>query len=499
MTQAELGATAEEAVRPWPRRVLSGDDWTMLAAERTLDLVALWADTTRVHALFTDANKAVLPVCTAVVDGEYPALSPLRPAAAWFERMIRDLFGHNARNGTDKRPWLDHGRWSNAAPMGLRPASNTGPAEAPEFLPAGGTRLGEDLHQVPVGPIHAGIIEPGHFRITAQGETVVRLEVRLGYTHKGTLVLMRGKPPRAAARFAARLSGDSTVAHSIAYARAIEAALQIEAPTRAHALRAVMAELERIANHLGDIGAICRDATFAFLAARFGWHRELLLQASMVSFGHRLMMDVVVPGGLATDISADGPLVILDAITVMLGELPSLMEIYDSHSSLVDRMVGTGILKCELAARHAAGGVVGRASGRDVDARRSPGYPPYDRLSVIVPVLREGDVDARVRIRFAELAESARLIRLLLHALPDGALTVALPPLSGEGIGVAEGFRGDIWHFVSLDGGLVASCFARDPSWLQWPLLEAAIEGNIIADFPLCNKSFNCSYSGVDL
>jgi len=312
-------------------------------------------------------------------------------------------------------------------------------------------------------------------------------------------VLMRGKPPRAAARFAARLSGDTTVAHATAYASAVEAALQVEAPPRAHALRAVMGEIERIANHLGDIGAICRDAGFAVLPARFGWHRELVLQAAMTAFGHRLMMDAVVPGGLATDIAPDGPAALLAGIDAMLAELPALMEIYDSHASLVDRMVGTGILSPALAARHAVGGVVGRASGRDVDARRSPGYKPFDRLPLNIPVLREGDVDARVRIRFAELSESARLVYFLLQTLPDGLLSVPLPLTSGEGIGVAEGFRGDIWHFVSMDGGLVASCFAVDPSWLQWPLLQAAIEGNIIADFPLCNKSFNCSYSGVDL
>jgi Ni,Fe-hydrogenase III large subunit len=500
MNQSDLiRGSPTEPVQPWPRHVLSADAWAALVSDTTLELQAMWADTTRVHALLRDATGAILPVCTAVTEGRYAALSPLRPSATWFERMIHDLFGHIAEAGRDRRPWLDHGKWPSAPPMALRPQPVLGATEPPEFLPAGGTGLGEDLHQVAVGPIHAGIIEPGHFRITAQGETVVRLEVRLGYTHKGTLVLMRGKPPRAAARYAARLSGDSSVGHSIAYARAVEAATEIEVPARAHALRAVMAELERIANHLGDVGGICRDAAFGFLPARCGWHREAILQACMTAFGHRLMMDSVVPGGLAADIAPGGSAALLRAVDAVQHELPALIQVYDSHSSLIDRMVGTGILSCELAALHGAGGVVGRASGRDVDARRSPGYPPYDRLPVTVPVLREGDVDARVRIRFAELAESVRLIRVLLRTLPDGALSVPLPMSSGEGIGVAEGFRGDIWHFVSLDGGLVASCFARDPSWLQWPLLEAAIEGNIIADFPLCNKSFNCSYSGVDL
>ncbi len=456
----------------------------------------LWADTVQAHALFLDeATGDILPVSTAIVEGGYPALSPSRPAAAWLERMIRDLWGHSALGGTDDRPWLDHGRWPQTHPNAIRPGPMGPPPEPPEFLPV----TGEDLHQVPVGPIHAGIIEPGHFRFTAQGETVVRLEIRLGYTHKGTLSLMRSKSARAAARFAARLSGDSTVAHSIAFARATEAALATEAPPRAQALRAVMAEIERIANHLGDVGAICNDASFAFALARFGLHREAMLRAAAAAFGHRLMMDAVVPGGVAGDIAPGGAAAILAAIAAVEAELPELVRVYENHSSLSDRVVGTGTVSAALAARFAAGGYVGRASGRASDARLLPGYAPYRELAVSAPILTQGDVDARVRIRLAEITESIRLLRALLAELPPGAVSVALPMQSGEGIGCAEGFRGDIWHWLRLDNGQIASVFMRDPSWTQWPLLEAAIEGNIIADFPLCNKSFNCSYSGVDL
>ncbi len=467
-----------------------------LADEAQLALLALWADTQQVHALLHDeADGTVLPVSTNVEAGAYPALSPYRPAAAWFERMVRDLWGHVADGGLDARVWLDHGKWANHAPLSPRPIPVTGPAEPPEFL----TSEGSDLHQIPVGPVHAGIIEPGHFRFTAQGETVVRLEIRLGYLHKGTLGLMRGKSPRVAARFAARLSGDSTVAHSIAFARAAEAATGAEPPPRAVALRAVMGELERLANHVGDIGAIANDAAFAFLPARLGWHRESLLRASANAFGHRLMMDCVVPGGVVADIAAGSAEIIAGVLALLQAELPNLLRVYDDYSSLVDRMVGTGTVAPALAQDFAAGGFVGRASGRNVDVRRMPGYAPYDRLQFTVPVLSEGDVDARVRVRVAEIEESVGLIRQMLASLPDGPLSVALPPVSGEGIGWAEGFRGDIWHWLRLDAGLIAAAFPRDPSWLQWPLLEAAIRGNIVADFPLCNKSFNCSYSGVDL
>ena len=497
---ALIRAAPEEACRPWPRRVLSRAAWSAMAgqldAEPGLRLLALWADVGNVHALFLDEPRcAVLPVSSSVEDGSYAALSPQRPLAAWFERMVQDLWGHRAEGARDLRPWLDHGQWGGLYPMAANPLPMASKPEPPEFLAA----EGDDLHQVPVGPIHAGIIEPGHFRFTAQGETVVRLEARLGYAHKGQLALMQGKSPRVAARFAARLSGDSTVAHSIAFARAAEAALETEAPPRAHALRAVMAELERIANHLGDVGAICNDASFAFPLARYGLHREMVLRACAVAFGHRLMMDCVVPGGVAADIVPGGPEAILRVLRDIEADLPQLTRIYADEASLADRVVGAGAVDPALVERFAAGGYVGRAAGRAFDARRFPGYPPYRDLEFAVPVLADGDVDARVRIRLAEIRESIRLVYFLFERLLEGAVSVPLLPGNSEGIGVAEGFRGDVWHWLRLEGGLIAAAFMRDPSWAQWPLVTDSIRGNIIADFPLCNKSFNCSYSGVDL
>ena len=465
-----------------------------LHAEPSLHLLAMWADTQQVHTLFHDSiGGAFIPASVQVDGALYPALSPARPAAAWFERMIADLWGHRAESGTDSRPWLDHGKWDQHTPLSPRATPSLTAPEPPEFLPF----EGEDLHQIPVGPVHAGIIEPGHFRFTAQGETVARLEIRLGYVHKGTLGLMRGKSPRIAARFAARLSGDSTVAHSIAFARATEAASAVEAPPRAVHLRAVMAELERIANHLGDCGAIANDAAFPLLLARMMFHRERLLQAAGAAFGHRLMMDCVIPGGVAGDITASAIPTILQALTAIEAELPELLRVYDDVSSLVDRMVGTGIVRRDLVDAFAPGGFVGRAAGRGFDLRQTPGYAPYE--NVAVPVLHTADVDGRFRIRASEITESIALLRGLLGNLPDGPLSVALSMASGEGIGWAEGFRGDIWHWLRLDAGQISAVFMRDPSWLQWPLLQAAIHGNIVADFPLCNKSFNCSYSGVDL
>jgi Ni,Fe-hydrogenase III large subunit len=494
---------APQGARPFERFLLAPAAWqalpAALSAEPALSRLGLWAAPAMVHAAFLDeSDPAAGPLLASVpaAAGRYAALSPARPGAVRFERMLRDLWGLSAEEALDLRPWLDHGRWQVTGPMASHPAANTLPPPQPEFLPV----EGEGVHQIPVGPIHAGIIEPGHFRFHVQGEVIVRLEARLGYKHKGTLALMLGKSPRAASRYASRLSGDSTVAHAWAFAMAAEAATGAEVPPRAIALRALMAELERIANHLSDWGFCCNDAAFAFPHARCGLLREEVLRANLAAFGHRLLMDRVVPGGVSFELLPDGPAAILAAVSAIEAELPSLLRIYDAHASLQDRVVGTGVLSPGIAARFAAGGFVGRASGRGLDARRRPGYAPYERHSLAVPVLTEGDVDARVRVRIAELRESLRLVREILASLPQGEILQPLPQRGGEGTGVVEGFRGDILTWMALDdGGLIRAVFPRDPSWLQWPLLEAAAEGNIVADFPLCNKSFNCSYSGVDL
>jgi Ni,Fe-hydrogenase III large subunit len=356
------------------------------------------------------------------------------------------------------------------------------------------------LHQIPVGPVHAGIIEPGHFRFTANGEAVVRLEERLGYVHKGIEHLLAGATLERAARLAGRLSGDSTVAYALAFAQAVEAATATDVPPRARWLRALMAELERLANHLGDIGAICNDAAFALMHAHCGVLRERVLRASATCFGHRLLMDGVIPGGVSADLTATGMAALRLLLADIRRQFPPLIELYDNTASLQDRTVGTGKVSLELVNRFGAGGYIGRASGRDFDARCTPGYFPYAQLRFEVPVLTEGDVDARVWIRIREVEQSLALIEQILDRLPSGPLRNQVGNSgAGEGVALVEGFRGDIlvWLRIAADG-TVQRCHLRDPSWFQWPLLEVAIEGNIVADFPLCNKSFNCSYSGHD-
>lgn len=476
------------------RKNLSATEWQALA-QNSPPLLAMWADPTTVYAAFMDGATPQVVSCPAP-DGHFASLSALHPAAAWFERAIHDLWGLEAVGRIDGRPWLDHGRWPVLNPMSGRPVRHGTAPPQPEFLEA----LGAGVHQIAVGPVHAGIIEPGHFRFHVVGETLVRLEARLGYTHKGTLGLMLGKSPRAAARFPARLSGDSTVAHSLAFALAAEQAAGIAAPPRAVALRAAMAEIERIANHLNDWGFICNDAAFPAVHARTGVLREALLRACHVAFGHRLMMDRVLPGGVATDIAAGGLGLIADALATIEAELPALERITASHASLQDRLVTTGIIAAELAVLLNAGGVVGRASGRAVDARAVPGYPPYDELEVVPVTRAEGDVAARLAVRQGEIRESLRMLRIIADGMPEGDIMNPLPARAGEGFALVEGFRGECFCWLRLDdGGLIQAAFLRDPSWLHWPLLEAAVQGNIVADFPLINKSINGSYSGVDL
>lgn len=314
---------------------------------------------------------------------------------------------------------------------------------------------------------------------------------------------MVGAPIDRAAKLAGRVSGDSTVAYALAFARAVEAAISLEVPPRAVWLRAIMAELERLANHLGDIGAICNDAAFALMLAHCGALRERVLRTADVCFGHRLMMDRVVPGGVARDLEADGADAIRSLIADIRRHFPELVELYDNTTSLQDRTVTTGILNPGLAHQYGAGGYVGRASGRSFDARRLPGYPPYPELSFEVPVRTAGDVDARVWIRIDEVYQSLSLIEQCLERLPSGRVQARVDAANagpGEGIALVEGFRGDILVWVRMaENGTVARCHLRDPSWFQWPTLEAAIEGNIVADFPLINKSFNLAYSGHDL
>jgi Ni,Fe-hydrogenase III large subunit/Ni,Fe-hydrogenase III component G len=500
---AQRGRTVK-AHRPWPRVVVNEDVWRdaiagLASGEATL--LGLWSDGEAVHMGLADqAMNGLLVLSLACPDRLFPSIAAAHPPALRLERALRDLHGLEPEECPDPRPWLDHGRWGVRHPLG---EASKVPADGVDypFHPA----EGPPMHQIPVGPVHAGIIEPGHFRFHANGETVVRLEERLGYVHKGIAALMRGATLDQAARLAGRFSGDSTVAYALAFGQAVEAAVDIDVPQRAVYLRALMAELERLANHFGDLGAIANDASFSLLHAHFGALREHVLRAANGCFGHRLMMDAIVPGGVAADLADDGADRIRALIATIKATFPELVALYDDTASLQDRTVTTGIVHPELARHYGAGGFVGRASGRFFDARRWPGYAPYAQLKFDIPLRDDGDVDARVWIRIEEVEQSIAIIGQVLDSLLGGAIRFDMTRIkrtrgTREGLSLVEGFRGDILAWVRLaPDATVAEAYLRDPSWFQWPLLEAAIEGNIVADFPLCNKSFNCSYSGVDM
>ncbi len=485
---------------PFPVSSVTRSGWSSIAkalGEGQVTLLSLWGEPKAVCMALHDAQAHRVAVARLVLSkGDFPSVGRHHAPAQRLERTAADLFGLAVDDAPDTRPWLDHGRWEMAHPLGAAaPHSDATPYR---FLPV----EGESLHQVPVGPVHAGIIEPGHFRFTAQGETVVRLEERLGYVHKGIDRLMLGATLDRGAQLAGRTSGDSTVAYAMAFAQAAEAALGTEVPPRAFWLRGVMAELERLANHLGDIGAICNDAAFAMMLAQTSVLREKVLRAAATAFGHRFMRDRIVPGGVTTDLNRDGEARIRVLIEEIGERFPLLVDLYDNTASLLDRTVATGRVGPELVKRFGAGGYVGRASSRDFDVRRDLRYSPYDMLNLEVPLREDGDVNARVWIRIREVEKSCALISQLLSLMPQGDILAPVHPAGSpvEGLGLVEGFRGDILVWLSLEAdNSIRRCHMRDPSWFQWPLLEAAVEGNIIADFPLCNKSFNCSYSGHDL
>jgi Ni,Fe-hydrogenase III large subunit len=484
---SQLGTLLDEGRRmlaqlPFPRAVVHEATWNRavgLLAAGELTLLSVWGDTGQVHMALLEPQDHMIAVLTLPCpDGVFPSIGQAHPPSIRLERALRDLFGFEPVGLPDPRPWLDHRDGTNYP-----------------FLPV----EGEGLHQIPVGPVHASIIEPGHFRFTCDGETIVRLEQRLGYVHKGVDGLFAGLPIEQAARLACRVSGDSAVALSFGFARAVEAASRVTPPPRATWLRALMAEMERIANHLGDFGAICNDASFTIILSHCAVLRERVLRAADAAFGHRLMMDRIVPGGVAVDIDAANIAAILALAEEIRRRFSALTKLYDGTASLQDRTVTTGVLKQELARQFGAGGFVGRASGRAFDARKHPGYAPYDALSFEVPVLTDGDVNARAWIRAHEITQSLGLIEQILHGLPVGDIMTRVPAASGEALTLTEAFRGDVLFWLRINDGHVDRCHIRDASWFQWPLLEVVIEGNIVADFPICNKSFNCSYSGHDL
>jgi len=486
--------------------------WSTLAlavTEAKGRLVSLWGSDERgVGNRFTVsaayATKDGLLWAKLDLDAErpaYPDISHLFVPAIRMQRAARDLLGIEAEHASDVRPWLRHGAWpSDYFPLRYENAGQERSESQPDAYPFVFVD-GDGVHEIPVGPVHAGTIEPGHFRFSVVGEKVLRLEERLGYTHKGIERRFMGMDVAEGARLAGRVSGDSTVAYAWAYAMAAESLVGVQVPERAAWLRALLLERERVANHLGDLGALGNDAAFGFALAQFSRLREAWLRTNLECFGHRLLMDRIRPGGVVNDLDAAGCAKLSREATDMAREVTELQAIYEDHAGLQDRFVTTGRVTPDLAERLGLTGLAGRASGQAADLRADFPWPPYDDLAVTACTRRNGDVAARVAVRFDECLASLRLIETLLGSLPAGPIDVPIAASrDGVGAGWIEGWRGEV--FVALETnaqGRIARCHCHDPSWQNWPVLEHAIMGNIVPDFPLINKSFNLSYSGQDL
>lgn len=491
---------------------VAAPDWLRVAHLVSADggrLISVWGahrqppDNCFVVSAAYCAAEGLLWLRLELGDGEaYPALCSLFPAAARMQRALFDLLGVRADGAPDMRPWFNHGRWPRDY-FPLRYAHTGREQFDAELEPYPFVTVrGDGVHEIAVGPVHAGVIEPGHFRFSVVGEKVLRLEQRFGYTHKGSEKLFVGRSVDEGTRLAGRVSGDSTVAFAWAYCMAAETALATPVPARAAWIRVLLLERERVANHLNDLGALGNDAGLAFGLAQFSRLKEDWVRLNGQLFGHRFMMDCIVPGGVSVELGTQA----LDALMLQCEqverEVRALRAIYDEHSGLQDRFINAGRVAPKLAAELGLCGLAGRASGQAYDARADQAFGPYLRLNVRMATHRNGDVAARVTVRFDEIFESIRLLRDVMHQLPAAQGTPPLPvaPTEGLGVGWVEGWRGTVFVALELDTArTIVRCHCHDPSWQNWLVLQHAIMGNIVPDFPLINKSFNLSYSGADL
>jgi Ni,Fe-hydrogenase III large subunit/Ni,Fe-hydrogenase III component G len=477
---------------------LGGDLLLMAADDRRAQAGAFY-----VHYLYGHTRGRWLVHASVRLEAAAPALqslAPLRYPAARFEREIRDLFGIEFAGHPDPRPLVRHAFWPEDYHP-LRKDETPPPAFADDgrpfpFTPVGG----EGVYEIPVGPVHAGVIEPGHFRFSVMGETILDMKSRLYFTHKGTEKLFEGRVPAEGVELAERVSGDTSVGHALAYCQAVEAAAGAEPPPRARFLRVVLLELERLYNHVGDFGGIINDTGFAVAHAHCLRIRERLLRLNKQVAGSRLLRGVLVPGGVARDITGDVDVV--GAIEAVLADFEEVAAICLQTTLVVDRLEGTGVLDLDSARNHGVLGFVARASGIDIDARRDHPFAAYDKLDFRVPVFATGDVKARALVRLEEARQSVSLIRQACRALRPGPLAVPLGAIEPyePAFGIVEGWRGRIVHAVMAEGdGRLHRVKIVDPSFFNWPALSRALADNIVPDFPLCNKSFNQSYSGNDL
>lgn len=455
-----------------------------------------------VSTVFSVAGSGFVTLSANIdpAQASYPSLTRTIMAAHWFERLIGDQFGITAEGHPDWRRLEHH----ENIPEGTYPlrkdfAWNTKLAHANVPYPMHAVE-GKGIYEIPVGPIHAGIIEPGHFRFNVRGERILTLEGKLFFKHKGVEKLVEGKTPTQALPFIERISGDMVVGHTLAYAQAIEESTGTSIPERAKHLRVIWGELERVTAHIFDIGNMGGMGTgFTFMAAQGFRMVEELRRMHESLVGHRYLRGAITLGG-AHDIDAKGKETILETLARIEGEVENIVQIAFNSDGLMERFETTGVLSKAAAEAYGARGTPARASGVAIDMRLDHPHAAYATLKPEIVLESAGDVLARFKVRVRECAESLRLIREALDSLPKGPVHVALQTKTGSALGYTESWRGAVIDFVRLDEkGHIDRLALSDPSFCNWALFGEIGPGNIIPDFPLCNKSLNLSYSGTDL
>jgi Ni,Fe-hydrogenase III large subunit/Ni,Fe-hydrogenase III component G len=474
-------------------------------------LVSLFAEDAResracfhiyyVFALDAEHGFLILRAPASADQPQFTSLANALPAVNWQEREIQDLFGLRLIGHPNPRRCALHDDWPKVHPLRkdfpLRTVLPPFQGERHQFRKV----EGEGVFQVPVGPVHAGIIEPGHFLFSVAGEPVLYLQLRMFYTHKGTEKLFEHLSIRHGVCLAESVSGDSSFAHATAFCHAVERAAGVEAPPRARFIRTLCLELERIYNHIADIGAIATDVAFVVANAQAMRLKELVLRLNERLTGNRLLRGMAALGGVRRDWDADQLGSISRFVADLKPQFESLVALVQASSSTRDRLEGTGILTPQVARDLGVVGIAGRASGFGHDLRGDFPHAAYDQVRVNVPVYQVGDVLHRVLVRIDEVRESFRLIEQLVGSIPAGPIHVVLPPIPPDqaALGYVEGWRGETFYWIhTAPGQRLARCKVKDPSLQNWPALSEAILGNIIPDFPVVNKSFNLSYSGTD-
>jgi Ni,Fe-hydrogenase III large subunit/Ni,Fe-hydrogenase III component G len=474
-------------------------------------LIGLFAEDARgragvylVHYLFALDKLHGFLTLQVPVNPEQPELISLTnaiPAVNWQEREIQDLFGLKLVGHPNPRRCALHDDWPSVHPLrrdfDLRAPLPPRSGPRHQFRPV----EGDGVFQVPVGPVHAGVIEPGHFLFSVAGEPVLYLQIRLAYTHKATEKLFESLPVPHAVCLAESISGDSSFAHATAFCHALERITGAQVPPRARVLRTICLELERIYNHIADIGAIATDVGFAVANSHALRLKERLLRLNEELTGNRLLRGMVCPGGVRRDWDPRQTAALAESLLGLSRDFETCCRLIRNSASTRDRLEGTGILRPQTAADLGIVGLAGRASGLDRDLRRDFPHAAYDQVSFTVPVYTAGDVLHRMQVRVDEVAQSLSIITQLLHDLGPGAVWVDIGKLPPDqfALGYVEGWRGEIFHWIrTAPGNRLARCKVKDPSLQNWPALSEAVQGNILPDFPVINKSFNLSYSGTD-